>query len=57
MNVLHQAMGSGAWSNTFDEDGRLVAVEWSNAFRRFSGLKMKKIFRIVSVFFRKSSSG
>lgn len=44
MNVLHQAMGSGAWSNTFDEDGRLVAVEWSNAFHALLGFENEEDF-------------
>lgn len=44
MNVLHQAMGSGAWSNTFHEDGRSVAVEWSNAFRALLGFENEEDF-------------
>ena len=44
MNVLHQAMGSGAWSNAFHEDGRSVAVEWSNAFRALLGFENEEDF-------------
>lgn len=44
MNVLHETIGSGAWSNTFDEEGRSVAVEWSDAFRALLGFQSEKEF-------------
>ena len=44
MNVLHEAIGSGAWSNTFDDQGHSVAVEWSDAFRALLGFIDKEDF-------------
>lgn len=44
MNVLHEAIGSGAWSNTYDEEGRLVKVEWSDAFRALLGFSSREDF-------------
>lgn len=44
MNVLHEAIGSGAWSNTYDEEGRLIKVEWSDAFRALLGFSSQEDF-------------
>lgn len=44
MNVLYEAIGSGAWSNTYDEEGRLIKVEWSDAFRALLGFSSQEDF-------------
>ena len=44
MNILHEAIGSGAWNNILDENGKTVSVEWSNAFRALLGFKNEEDF-------------
>lgn len=44
LNVLHEAIGSGAWNNTFDRNGRSISVEWSDAFRALMGFENEKDF-------------
>jgi len=44
MNMLHEAVGSGAWKNYFDEKGHLCGVEWSDAFRALLGYKDEEDF-------------
>ena len=44
MNVLHEAIGSGAWNNILDENGKTVSVEWSDAFRALLGFKNEEDF-------------
>ena len=44
LNVLHEALGAGAWNNTFDERGKSVGVEWSDAFRAMLGYEDEKDF-------------
>lgn len=52
MNVLHEAMGSGAWSNTFDRERRSQSVEWSDAFRALLGFESEEDFpNEISAFF------
>ncbi|MBU5480280.1 PAS domain-containing protein [Blautia sp. MSJ-19] len=51
MNVLHETIGSGAWSNTFNEEGKSVAVEWSDAFRALLGFKNEEDFPNQQDFF------
>lgn len=54
MNVLHEAMGSGAWSNTFDQSGHSRSVEWSDAFRALLGFESEKDFpNIEKAFFER----
>ena len=44
MNALHESMGSGAWSNSFDREGKSCAVEWSDAFRALLGFRNEQEF-------------
>ena len=44
MNALHETMGSGAWSNSFDREGKSCAVEWSDAFRALLGFENEQDF-------------
>lgn len=44
MNVLHEAMKSGAWSNTYDLENHSQKVEWSNAFRALLGFENEEDF-------------
>ena len=44
MNMLHETMGSGAWSNSFDRNGRSCGIEWSDAFRALLGFKDEREF-------------
>lgn len=37
IKVLHEALGSGMWGMEFDEDGKMVSVEWSDEFRKMIG--------------------
>ena len=51
MNILHETIGSGAWNNTFDENGQSIAVEWSDAFRALLGYKNEEDFPNEETFF------
>lgn len=44
MDILHEAMGSGAWNNTFDRKGHSKGVEWSDAFRALLGFESEEDF-------------
>ena len=44
MNVLHESIGSGAWSNIYDEKGESCRVEWSDAFRALLGFQNEEDF-------------
>ncbi len=37
IRVMHEALGSGMWTMEFDEDGNMIAVEWSPEFRKMIG--------------------
>ncbi len=37
IKALHEALGSGMWGMEFDEEGKMVSVEWSPEFRRMIG--------------------
>ena len=52
LNILHEAIGSGAWNNTFGENGQ--SVEWSNAFRALLGFENEEDFpNEISAFFNR----
>lgn len=53
MNALHETMGSGAWSNSFDGNGKSCAVEWSDAFRALLGFENEQDFPNDEGFFFK----
>ncbi len=44
LNVLHEAIGSGAWNQIFDEEGRSLGIEWSDAFRALLGYESEADF-------------
>ena len=44
IRVMHEALGSGMWGMEFDEDGKMISVEWSPEFRRMLGYKDEKDF-------------
>ena len=37
IRVMHEALGSGMWGMEFDENGRMISVEWSPEFRKMIG--------------------
>ncbi len=37
IRVMHEALGSGMWGMEFDDNGKMVSVEWSPEFRRMIG--------------------
>ena len=37
IRVMHEALGSGMWGMEFDEEGRMLSVDWSPEFRRMIG--------------------
>ena len=37
IRVMHEALGSGMWGMEFDEEGKMIAVEWSPEFRTMIG--------------------
>ncbi len=37
IRVMHEALGSGMWGMEFDEEGRMISVEWSQEFRKMIG--------------------
>ena len=37
IRVMHEALGSGMWGMEFDENGKMISVEWSPEFRRMIG--------------------
>ena len=37
--LLQEALGSGAWSMTFDKNGEPTSLKWSQVFRRMIGFK------------------
>ena len=44
VELLQEALGSGAWDMTFDQKGELVSVNWSQVFRRMIGYKDESDF-------------
>ena len=44
IRVMHEALGSGMWGMEFDENGKMVSVEWSPEFRRMIGYKDENDF-------------
>ncbi len=44
IRVMHEALGSGMWGMEFDEEGRMVSVEWSPEFRRMIGYRDENDF-------------
>lgn len=51
INMLQETMGSGAWSNSFDEEGKLCGVEFSDAYRALLGFQDEKDFPNDNEFF------
>ncbi len=39
METIHEAIGSGSWSMEYDEQGRLISVDWSSQFRKMLGFR------------------
>ena len=37
LDTIHEMLGSGKWTMDFDEEGKMVQVNWSNEFRRMLG--------------------
>ena len=37
LDTIHEMLGSGKWTMDFDEEGKMVRVNWSNEFRRMLG--------------------
>ncbi len=37
IEVIHKTLHSGMWGMEFDEDGKMVSVDWSDEFRRMLG--------------------
>ncbi len=44
VELLQEALGSGAWNMTFDQNGELTSVNWSQVFRRMIGYKDESDF-------------
>ena len=44
MDAIHQALGSGDWSMTFDENGEMESCSWSQKFREMVGYSSVKDF-------------
>ncbi|WP_164954192.1 sensor domain-containing diguanylate cyclase [Succinivibrio dextrinosolvens] len=42
--LLQEALGSGAWSMTFDQNGEPTSLKWSQVFRRMIGFKDESDF-------------
>ena len=42
--LLQEALGSGAWSMTFDKNGEPTSLKWSQVFRRMIGFKDESDF-------------
>ena len=42
--LLQEALGSGAWSMTFDQNGEPTSLKWSQVFRRMIGFKNESDF-------------
>ncbi|MBR2547786.1 MAG: response regulator [Eubacterium sp.] len=37
LDTIHEMLGSGKWTMDFDEEGKMIHVNWSNEFRRMLG--------------------
>ncbi len=37
IRIMHEALGSGMWGMEFDENGKMISVNWSPEFRRMIG--------------------
>lgn len=44
VELLQEALGSGAWNMTFDQNGEMTSVKWSQVFRRMIGYKDESDF-------------
>ena len=44
VELLQEALGSGAWNMTFDQNGEFTSVNWSQVFRRMIGFKGESDF-------------
>ena len=44
VDLLQEALGSGAWNMTFDQNGEMTSVKWSQVFRRMIGYKDESDF-------------
>ncbi len=44
VELLQEALGSGAWNMTFDHNAELISVTWSQVFRRMIGYKDESDF-------------
>ncbi|MBE6014629.1 MAG: diguanylate cyclase [Lachnospiraceae bacterium] len=44
IRVMHEALGSGMWGMEFDENGKMISVEWSPEFRRMLGYSEEEEF-------------
>ncbi len=44
VELLQEALGSGAWDMRFEQNGELIAVNWSKVFRRMIGYKDESDF-------------
>ena len=44
VELLQEALGSGAWNMTFDQNGEFTSVNWSHVFRRMIGFKDESDF-------------
>ena len=44
VELLQEALGSGAWNMTFDQNGEFTSVNWSQVFRRMIGFKDESDF-------------
>ncbi len=44
LELLHDALNSGSWSMTFDENGKMTSCSWSSTFRRILGYKNEEDF-------------
>ncbi|SFS44640.1 PAS domain S-box-containing protein/diguanylate cyclase (GGDEF) domain-containing protein [Succinivibrio dextrinosolvens] len=44
VDLLQEALGSGAWNMTFNQNGEMTSVKWSQVFRRMIGYKDESDF-------------
>lgn len=44
VELLQEALGSGAWNMTFNQNGEMTSVKWSQVFRRMIGYKDESDF-------------
>lgn len=44
LKMIHQAISSGMWSMTFDEEGKMETVIWSPEFRQMLGFQKEEEF-------------